>query len=491
MELRQVLRGIEWTGGVGLTDTDITGVVCDSRKVRRGSLFVCIRGYTTDGHRFAAQAAEQGAAALVVDRPVDGVLIPQCVVRDTREALALVSRNFYDDPCGRMSVIGVTGTAGKTSISFLFRHLMETAGKTTGLIGPVANIVRGMASFSVRSTPEANDLLALLDEMASTGTSNAVMEVSSQGIRMGRIDGCSFSTGVFSNLYSDFVGMTDPPTFREAFDSKIHFARLCRHIVVNRDAEHAEAFLARLNKPALTYGLNANADIRAEALTVEWRGGRCGTRFMCRSPWYEGEIFVGLPGRFHVSNALAALTCAALAGVDPGKVVAAFAQGTVPGCMEPVEAPPGIGAYVDTARNPQTLERMLIALRVYSTGRVTVVFGCDGNTSASTRAAMGRVAALGADKVVLVPDNPYLENPSAITKDIEAGFPEGKGRPVLCDDRAAGIRTAVAGMRAGDSVVVAGKGHRKYQMYASRTEVFNDVEHLRQAFADLRKDTSE
>ncbi len=193
--------------------------------------------------------------------------------------------------------------------------------------------------------------------------------------------------------------MTDPPSFREAFDSKIHFARLCRHIVVNRDAEHAETFLARLDQPVLTYGLDERADIRAESLSVEWRDGRCGTRFTCRSPWYDGEVFVGLPGRFHVSNALAALTCAALEGVDPGRVAASLARATVPGCMEPVKTLPDIGAYVDTARSPQTLERMLSALREYTSGRVTVVFGCDGNTSASTRAAMGRVAALGADRV--------------------------------------------------------------------------------------------
>jgi UDP-N-acetylmuramoyl-L-alanyl-D-glutamate--2,6-diaminopimelate ligase len=178
MDLRQVLRGVACTGEFGPDGIEITGVVCDSRKVRRGSLFVCIRGYTTDGHRFAAQAAGQGAAALVVDRPVEGVVIPQCVVRDTRAALAVASRNFFSDPCSRLSVTGVTGTAGKTSVSFLFRHLMEAAGRTTGLIGPVANIVNGVASFSVRATPEANDLLALLDDMASADTRNTVMEVS-------------------------------------------------------------------------------------------------------------------------------------------------------------------------------------------------------------------------------------------------------------------------------------------------------------------------
>ncbi len=477
MKLQAVLAELELATPAAIPHVEITGVVSDSRKVRQGSLFVCVRGLTTDGHFFAGQAVKQGAAALVVDHLLPEIETAQFVVPDTRVALAQVSRNFFGDPCSRMSVVGVTGTAGKTSVSFLYRSLMEACGQATGLIGPVANILRGEPSFAVRATPEANDLLALLDEMAWSGTRAAVIEVSSQGIRLGRIAGCAFSIGIFANLYSDFVGMTDPPSFGEALDSKIQFARSCERILVCGDAEHAGAFLARLNRPAYMYGLTAACDIRALDLQPEWRNGRHGTRFVCSSPWYEGAVYIGLPGRYHVVNALAALAAAALAGMDPDLAVAALAEAVVPGSLQPVASADGLGVYVDTARTPQTLLRVLIALRAYTRKQLTVVFGCNGNTSPATRAEMGRIAAAHADRVVIVPDNPYLEDPARIAGDIAKGFPADVPAPMYIADRAQGIYAAFDGLTAGDAVVITGKGHKTYQMYAHRTEAFSDMEH--------------
>lgn len=477
MRLAEVLRGLDILEGEVDGGIEVTGIVYDSRKVRRGSLFVCIEGFTTDGHRFAAQAAGQGAAALLVQQPVDAAGCPWVRVRDTRHALALASRNFYGDPSSRLHVTGVTGTSGKTAVSFLFRGLMESGGRRTDLVGPVANIVGGEPSFAVRATPESNDLLALMEEMFLDGTEAAVMEISSQGIQLGRIDGCTYAAGIFSNLYSDFVGISDPPAFREALDSKIRFAGRCREIVVNRDAEHAEEFTSMLGRPVLTYGTAAGAGIRASELRVERRGGRCGTRFHLDSPWYTGEAFIGIPCGYFVSNTLAALAGAALEGIDPAAVLGRLETAVVPGCVEPVGTTDRIGVYVDSAHTPRTLDRLLAAMRPYVRGRLTCVFGCNGNTSPSVRTSMGRAASLRADRIIVVPDNPYTEDPERIAQDIAAGFDPGLQLPRIMQDRAGGIAAALDGAADGDVVVITGKGHHNYQMFGSMTEVFSDADH--------------
>ena len=464
-------------------DIEITGISYDSRKVRRGTLFVCIEGFTTDGHLFAMQAARQGAAAILVEKETDTGDCPWIRVSNTRIALALASKTFFGDPSARLPVVGVTGTAGKTSISFLYRTIMEAAGKRTGLIGPVANIIGGEESYAVRSTPESSDLLALMDEMASSGADSAVMEVSSQGIGLGRIDGCSFFAGIFANLYSDFVGITDPPAFREALDSKIRFARKCNTILVNRDAEHAQAFITMLERPVVTYGLGQGSDVNASMIRPETRDGRTGSSFMLESPWYSGELFIGIPCEFHVSNALAAIACAALQGVSLDNVRRALADVSVPGCVEPVPGPQDYGVYVDSAHTPATLERLLETMRRYVPGRLICVFGCSGRSTTATRMAMGRVASRLADHAVIVPDNPYMESPAQIAGQIAAGFEESFKAVDICEDRAGGIALAIDRMSPGDAVLITGKGHRHYQMFGNRTEAFSDVEQASTALA--------
>ena len=484
MRLGDILAGLEVIESRNAgRDIEITGIAYDSRKVRKGTLFVCIEGFTTDGHLFAMQAVRQGAAAVLAAKATDTGDCPWILVPDTRLALALASRMFFGDPSARLPLVGVTGTAGKTSISFLYRTIMETAGKRTGLIGPVANIIGGEESFAVRSTPESSDLLALMDEMAAAGAKSAVMEVSSQGIGLGRIDGCTFFAGVFANLYSDFVGISDPPAFREALDSKIRFAGKCGAILVNHDAEHAKSFISMLGKPVVTFGLDAAADVHASMVRPETRQGRVGTSFLLDSPWYAGELFIGIPCGYHVSNALAAIACAALQGVSLDDVRRALAAASVPGCVEPVPGSPDGWVYVDSAHTPATLERLLDAMKRYVPGRLTCVFGCSGRSTTAVRNAMGRVASRLADRLVIVPDNPYLESPAQIAAQIAAGFEGSPDAIDICDDRARGIALAIDRMISGDVVLITGKGHQHYQMFGNRTEAFSDVEQASSALA--------
>jgi UDP-N-acetylmuramoyl-L-alanyl-D-glutamate--2,6-diaminopimelate ligase len=347
----------------------------------------------------------------------------------------------------------------------------------------VVNIVDGQESFAVRSTPESCDLLSLLDEMVTAGISSGVMEVSSQGIQLGRIDGCSFSVGVFANLYSDYIGISDPPAFAEALDSKIRFARRCRDIVVHRDAEHALEFLDQLGKPAVTYGFLPQADVRAEDIRPEKRDGRLGSVFHLVSPWFCGDVFLGLPCRFQVSNALAAIACAALQGAGLEDVRRALSAAVVPGCVEPVGNRTDFGVFVDSAHTPQTMGRLLASIREYTTGRLICVFGCNGNTIGATRAAMGGEAARLADMTYVTTDNPYLEPPDVIAAEVAAGFGKTRSRPEIRLDRGHAIAEAISNARAGDVVVIAGKGHHNYQMFGNRTEWFSDTEHAVRALS--------
>lgn len=453
----------------------VTGVAYDSRKIRSGMLFVCIEGFVTDGHLFAAQAAELGACAVVVQKPIDHLDIPVLQVKDTRIALARISRNLYHDPCGRLPLAGVTGTAGKTSISYMLHAILEEAGHPAGLIGPVANIIGGTPSFSLRSTPESVDLMAILDEMESTGSQDVVMEVSSQGLRLGRVAGCSFETGVFSNLFSNYIRIADPPAPEKALDTKRDFTHQCKHVVINKDAPYADQFIASLDRAVITYGTDPAAAVRASNMCVVKHGSRFGTRFHLTTPWFSGAVFIGLPCGYHVSNALGAIAAAALRGAGLEDVRVALAEIVIPGCVQPV-GDPDRRVYVDSAKTPDELEKLLQALRADTSGRLLCLFGCDGKTSAAVRAATGAIVARLSDVSVIAPDNPYFEEPGRIATDILRGYTMGQDRPFIYNSREEAIRGILEKAGPDDVIVLTGKGHRAYQMFGTRTIPQSDAD---------------
>ncbi|MDW7658593.1 MAG: UDP-N-acetylmuramoyl-L-alanyl-D-glutamate--2,6-diaminopimelate ligase [Bacillota bacterium] len=489
MTLAELLNGLTILDQQGDLSTEIDTIVYDSRKARSGALFVCIEGYVSDGHLYALQAEKQAASAVLVQKPVAGLTVPCVRVADTRLALAHVSDRFFNHPSGSMELIGLTGTKGKTTTAYMTRAILAAGGRKVGLIGTVANIIDNQVTYASRTTPESYDLQALLDEMVQRGMDTCVMEVSSQGLMLNRVYGCSYFTGAFTNLYHDHIGPREHASMEEYLDAKLRLFSMCRNSVINRDIDEYEKVRTAVKGPCLTYGLSAQADVRATSLERVTQHQRIGTQFELTSPWYQGNIFVGMPGRFNVTNALAAIACAGLSGASLDAVRRGLSDIAVPGRVQPVPTGRPFQVIVDYAHNAASLENLLDTLRGYVSGRLIVVFGNGGDRARSRRFEMGAIAGRLADLTVITSDNPRTEDPDAIIRDIITGIDPTGGHYHVVTDRADAINWAIHEARSGDMVVIAGKGHENYQMFKDRTIHFDDAETAAACLAALEEKT--
>jgi UDP-N-acetylmuramoyl-L-alanyl-D-glutamate--2,6-diaminopimelate ligase len=482
MRLSELLEGLEVLGRTGDQDVEIATIAYDSRKATRGTLFVCIEGFVTDGHRFVQQAASQGASVFLVQKPIEappGATVIE--IADTRKGLAHVSDRFFGHPSGRLHMIGITGTKGKTTTSYMVRAILRAAGRKTGLIGTIANIIGDEIVYASRTTPESYDLQALLSDMVSAGMDSCVMEVSSQGLALDRVYRTEYETGVFTNLYNDHIGPSEHASFEEYLLAKTLLFGRCRNALVNADAPHAARFLAASTGRTYTYGLAEDADIRASGITKSVQDGRVGTLFHLDSPWFSGSVFVGMPGRFNLYNALAAVGCAGLSGACLEDVWKGLADATVKGRVQPIPTGRDFTVVVDYAHNAASLESLLETLREYVDGRLTLVFGCGGDRAKSRRYEMGETAGRLADFTYVTSDNPRTEEPLAIISDILSTLVPTGGSHAVVPDRREAIFRAIADARPGDMVVIAGKGHENYQIFTDRTIHFDDAETAQEA----------
>lgn len=494
LRLDRVLEGLTGVVIRGDGGVEIAGVAYDSRRVGRGDLFCAVTGLVTDGHLHLEEALDRGAAALLVERSPERAPVPVVQVTDSRQAMAVAAANFHGRPSLRLRVLGVTGTKGKTTTTFLLRALLEGAGVRTGLVGTVTNVIGGEERPVERTTPEAPDLQAILAAMVAAGDRAVVMEVSSHALALSRVAGCWFDTAVFTNLgrdHLDFHG--SPEAYREA--KLLLFAGLGTGgkqgpftAVINRDDTAAGHFLAATRGPTLTFGLGAEALVRAEDVRL----GPEGSAFVLRGGW-PGEagamavpFQVNVPGRYNVYNALAAITGAMAEGVDPRVLPGTLAAAPrVPGRLERVDEGQDFTVLVDYAHTPDSLENVLATTRECSPGRLIVVFGCGGDRDRGKRPLMGRLAAGLADLVVITTDNPRSEEPLAIIRDILDGAgPPHPDRLWVEPDRRQAIRRAVAAARPGDTLVVAGKGHETYQEVRGCKLPFDDRAEARQALRE-------
>jgi UDP-N-acetylmuramoyl-L-alanyl-D-glutamate--2,6-diaminopimelate ligase len=459
MNLRELL-------GEGPADVEITGLAFDNRLVEPGSLFFCVPGFTRDGHDFAPDAVARGAAALVVTRSLD-LGVPEVVVDDVRAAMATAAAAFHGDPTATLRVVGITGTNGKTTTAFLVRDVLEAGGIRTGLIGTVTSVVGGVERPVVRTTPEAIDLQRLFAEMLAAGDEACVMEVSSHALELHRASAIHWAAAVFTNLTQDHLDFH--PSMEAYFVAK---RRLFEAAEGPRLANADDAYGRRLAAEfpgTLTYGIDAG-DLRAEDLSI----GLEGSRFTARTPEGAFEVSIPLPGRFNVSNALAALGVGEALDVPAATAASALAgAGRVPGRFEPVDEGQGFAVLVDYSHTPDSLENALQAARGLAGGRVICVFGAGGDRDRGKRPLMGEIAARLADVAIVTSDNPRSEDPEAILDQIEAGMGgEAHEREV---DRRAAIARAVALAEPGDVVLIAGKGHEQGQEFAGgRKEPFDD-----------------
>jgi UDP-N-acetylmuramoyl-L-alanyl-D-glutamate--2,6-diaminopimelate ligase len=457
MTLRELL-------GDGAPEAEILGLAYSSQSVTPGTLFFCVPGFRADGHDFARQAVERGAAALVCQRPL-GLGVPEVLVDDVRAAMGPAAARFYGDPTSELDVVGITGTNGKTTTAFLVRHLLEADGRRCGLLGTVKRVVGGVEEDVERTTPEAIDLQSTFRRMLAAGDRACAMEVSSHALELGRAAGIRFACRVFTNLTQDHLDFHE--NMEAYFLAKRRLFEEPGPSVVNMDDEYGRRIAAELD--CVTFGIETEADYRA--LDVEF--DLMGSRFRCETPDGPLQLESRLPGLFNVQNALGAVAAARLLGVGADTIATALPRfGRVPGRFEPVDEGQDFGVLVDYAHTPDSLENVLRAAREVARGRVHVVFGAGGDRDRGKRPLMGEAARRLADRVLVTSDNPRNEPPEAIVDEIMEGAGDGAERET---DRARAIGLAIEGAKPGDVVVIAGKGHEQGQEFEhGRKEPFDD-----------------
>jgi UDP-N-acetylmuramoyl-L-alanyl-D-glutamate--2,6-diaminopimelate ligase len=465
MTLRELL-------GNGAPEVEISGLAYSSESVTPGTLFFCVPGFTADGHDFAPQAVERGAAALVCERPLE-LGVPEVVVEDVRAAMGPAAARFYGDPTAELRVVGITGTNGKTTTAYLVRHLLEAAGVQAGLLGTVKRVVGGTEEEVERTTPEAIDLQATFRRMLDAGDRACAMEVSSHALELGRVGAIEFACRVFTNLTQDHLDFHE--TMDAYFAAKRRFFDDGAVAVVNVDDEYGRR-IAEEVPGAITFAVEGEADYRARDVRFDLAG----TTFTCEMPDVALELSLPLPGLFNVQNALAAIAAVRALGVEAHAIPDAMASfGRVPGRFEPVDEGQDFGVLVDYAHTPDSLENVLGAARQMADGRLHVVFGAGGDRDRLKRPLMGEAARRLADRVIVTSDNPRSEDPEAIIDQIVEGTGPGVEREV---DRRAAIERAIGTAEKADVVVIAGKGHEQGQEFeGGRKEPFDDVTVAREA----------
>ena len=461
---------------------EITGVAFDSRRVQPGTVFVCIPGFQTDGHDYASKAVESGAVAVMVERVLEGLPahIPQILVDDARIRLGHLAARFFDYPASRLATVGITGTNGKTSTAFLCEAVLSKADQAPGLIGTIRAKVGAQERKVQNTTPESSDLQELLSDMVSAGNRSVVMEVSSHALALHRVAGIPFDVAVFTNLSQDHLDFHS--SMDEYFETKKRlFTEMGQdwsrpappYAIVNWDDPRAEQLLADLKVPYITYGFTDGAHIQATDLEFSPEG----SRFLVKSPVGDTRCSLRLAGAFNVSNALAAIGVGLARRVELEEIVESLdgLEG-IPGRFELVREGQDFTVLVDYAHTPDGLENVLMAARDVTAGRLICVFGCGGDRDVTKRPLMGGVAAKLADRVFLTSDNPRSEDPHLILHDIERGVLElGEHVDYIKEtDREAAIAAAIRGARPGDTVVIAGKGHEREQVFADHKIVFDD-----------------
>lgn len=472
MKLSQLLNGIEVKNEY--TDVEVLEVSQDSRVIKEGYLFVCIKGATFDGHSVAAEMLEKGAAAVVVERDLG--LENQVIVEDTRSALSPICANFFGNPANGLKLIGLTGTNGKTTTAFLIKQILEALGKKVGLIGTVQNMVGDEIYPAHYTTPDPRELQALFRKMVDAGCEYCVMEVSSQALAQGRVKGVDFLLGAFTNLTQDHLDYHK--TFENYFESKRILFENCQIAVTNIDDEYGVRITEGLPCKTYTYGVNdINADYSARNVTFAAKGVTY--ELVCDS---IGRVNCPIPGRFSVYNSLCAASVALSLGFDFSEVVIAISKcAGVKGRIEVVPTDTDFTVIIDYAHSPDGLKNIISSLKEIATGRVVTLFGCGGDRDRTKRPIMGKTAAELSDFCIVTSDNPRSEDPSKIIEDILEGMKDTKTPYKVIENRKEAINWAVNNAKKDDIILLAGKGHETYQILPTGTIHFDEREVVKEA----------
>ena len=463
MRLSQLLERLEYEVVQGTEDIAITTLINDSRKVEPGSVFVCISGAVSDGHRFATEVADKGAAALIVEKEVE---VPGDVtvirVEDTRYALALMSAAYFGYPANKLKIIGITGTKGKTTTTYMIRSILEEVGRKVGLIGTIEAIIGEKHIPAANTTPESYTIQKYFAEMVEAGCDTVVMEVSSQGLMLNRTAGIPFEIGIFTNLGKDHIGPNEHADFEDYKRCKGLLFKQCELGIANGDDPWFEDVFKEATCKVETFGFEEKNNLRAVDTRLVSRPGYLGVAYHVAG-LMDFDVEIDVPGTFSVYNSLTAIAVCRHFGVPEEVIKSALKVAKVKGRIEMVKVSDEFTLMIDYAHNAMSLESLLTTLKEYHPSRLVCLFGCGGNRSKDRRYEMGEVSGRLADLTIITSDNPRFEDPQAIIDDIKQGIGKTDGKYVEICDRKEAIRYAIEHGQPGDVIVLAGKGHEDYQ----------------------------
>ncbi|MBP5159102.1 MAG: UDP-N-acetylmuramoyl-L-alanyl-D-glutamate--2,6-diaminopimelate ligase [Lachnospiraceae bacterium] len=489
MILSKMLEGLSYEVLQKNVDIEVTGLFYDSRKVTRGSVFVCIKGANSNGHDYIDKVCEAGAAAVIVteDRGYGSYTDTAFIkVDDDREALAVLSAAWFDHPAGKLTTIGITGTKGKTTTCYMVYDILKRAGKKPGLIGTIETIIGDERTPAVNTTPESYVLQESFAKMAEAGLDCVVMEVSSQGLMQKRVGGFTFDIGVFTNIEPDHIGPNEHASFEDYMACKALIFRQCKLGLVNMDDRNAANVTKGHTCRLKTFGLSEDADFRAKDLNLHNDSSSLGISYTLVAGGEESKVRVNIPGRFTVYNSLTALAVVKELGVDMKSALEALEKTSVRGRVEPVRVSDRFSVMIDYAHNAMALESLLGTLKEYEPARLVCLFGCGGNRSRDRRFEMGEISSKLADLTIVTSDNPRFEEPMDIIADILVGVKKADGEYVTIPDRAEAIKYAIENAKDGDLIVIAGKGHEDYQEIKGVKHHMDDRELVADAVRELK-----
>lgn len=490
MELKNILSGIEGLKAKGNLNLDITGITNDSREVKNGFLFIAIKGFDTDGHAYINKAIENGAVAILVQEEMAKQVIGQIpenialITSDnTRKATAICACNYYDNPSRKMQLIGVTGTKGKTTTTFMIKTILEKQGIKTGLIGTIATYIGDKKlEDSDRTTPDSIKLQSYFAQMVEAGCKACVMEVSSQSLKLHRVDGCDFNIGIFTNFSEDHISEKEHPDMEDYFNAKVKLFQMCPIGFINVD----DINTIRVPKLApnctiKTYGIDNECDLLAKDITIT----NSYVDFRVKLNGKNERIKTDIPGRFSVYNSLAAISVAEKLGCSVENIKESLETVKVPGRSELVDNKLGLTIMIDYAHSPESLESILQAVKSYTRGRVISVFGCGGDRDNAKRPIMGAISGKIATYTIITSDNPRTEKPEEIIKEIEEGIKKTNARYECIVDRTEAIRKAIKMANKNDIIVLAGKGHETYQEINHEKRHYDEREIIKEIIDEM------
>ncbi len=463
MKLSKLIANVDIKKIINLKDTEIENICYDSRKVTKNCIFVCLSGLNYDGHDYAKQAIDNGAVAIMAEKEIDVPEMPLMIVENTRKCLAGISANFFGNPAKHLTTIGITGTKGKTTTSFMIKSIIENSGEKCGLIGTIGTIYGENIIKLENTTPESYEIQKHMKNMADLGYKYVVMEASSIGLKTHRLDGFDFDIGVFTNFSHDHIGGAEHKDMEEYLQCKSLLFKKCKKGIINIDDKVAEKLTKNSTCDIFTFGKNKNADYQMENIRLQKSGNSVGVAADFIGKTSLKNVYIGVPGEFNAYNALAAVSVCDILKIKSDAVLKGLANVKIKGRMEPINVPRKYSMFIDYAHNAVSMENVLSTFRKYSPKRLTVLFGAGGNRPKIRRYEMGETAGKLADLSIITSDNPRYENPMDIIEDIKIGINKTSGKYIVIPGREEAIEYAIKHAIDGEIIILAGKGHEDYQ----------------------------